>query len=71
MNIDSTSSLVQAASNAVQGSVAEQASVAVLKKAQDAEASAALQLIQALPNARSAPTLATEGNVGTQLNAFA
>jgi hypothetical protein len=68
VNIDSTSPLVQAASNAAQGSVAEAASVAVLKKSQDAEASAALQLIQAIPQA---PSLATEGKIGTQLNVFA
>ena len=43
------------------------ASVAVLKKAMDLQASSAAQLIQALPQ----PALANSGSVGTKVNTFA
>ena len=71
MNIDSGSSIVRAASTATQGSLANEVSIRVLKKAEEADAATALGLIQALPKAPSLLALATEGKVGTQLNVFA
>jgi len=71
MNIDSGSSIVRAVSNANPGSLAEEVSTTVLKKAEDSEASVALGLIQSLPRMPSALSPATEGKVGTQLNVFA
>jgi len=71
VNVESGSSIVQAASNATQGNLADEAGIMVLKKAEEADAAAALGLIQALPKAPSLLALATEGKVGTQLNVFA
>jgi hypothetical protein len=59
-------SAVATISSASQGAIANDVSLLVLKKAQDAQASAALALVQAIK-----PALATQGSVGTQLNAFA
>ena len=61
------SSTVMNASAADLGSVQGAASVAVLKKSMDQQASAAAQLIAALPQ----PALATSGSLGTRVNAFA
>jgi len=61
------SATVANASSADLGTVQGAASVSVLKKALNAQASSALQLIQALPQ----PALATSGSVGTQLNTYA
>lgn len=64
MNISNTPA-VQAASAAAQVATADAVNVLVLKKALDMQAVSAATLLQALP------TLATSGNLGTKLNAFA
>ena len=61
------SATVANASSADLGTVQGAASITVLKKALDAQASTAAQLIEALPQ----PALATSGTVGTQLNTYA
>ena len=58
---------VSAASNADLASAQGAAAVSVLKKALQAQASSAAQLIQALPQ----PALATSGTLGTRVNTFA
>lgn len=58
---------VNAASNANLASVQGTASVLVLKKALDAQAAGAVQLIQSLPQ----PALATSGALGTRVNTYA
>jgi hypothetical protein len=65
MNIASTPA-VSAATAAAQAPSADLVHILVLKKALDAQAVAALSLIQALPQA-----LATQGPLGTQVNTFA
>ena len=65
--MSSVSSATAAASAADLGSVQGAASISVLKKALNAQASSAAQLIQALPQ----PALATSGSLGTQVNAYA
>ena len=67
MNISSTS----AAPTASPSETAETVNLLVLKKALNAQASATLGLIQALPQPPSTPALATQGSVGTKLNTFA
>jgi hypothetical protein len=62
-----SSSTVNQASNADLGSVQGVASIAVLKKSLDAQASVAATLIASLPQ----PALANSGNLGTQVNTFA
>jgi hypothetical protein len=57
-----------AASSASQNSSAGSVQVNVLKKAVDLQANAVLKLIQ---SADQAPGLATEGSVGTRVNAHA
>ena len=69
MNIASTTA-VQSATAATQSSTSDAVNIAVLKKALDVQASAALGLIQALPQPQ-VPQLATEGSLGTQVNTFA
>jgi len=61
------SATVANASSADLGSVQGAASISVLKKAIDMQASSAVQLIEALPQ----PPLATSGTVGTQVNTYA
>lgn len=56
--------LVNASTQMQQSQVAQTAQVLVLKKAMDIQASGALALLQAL-------TLATSGNLGTQVNTMA
>ena len=68
MNIYSGSLSARAASDATQGRIGDAVNILVLKKAQAADAAAALGLIQSLPKV---PPLATEGTVGTRLNVFA
>ena len=68
MNIASTPS-VQAATSAAQSPTADSVNILVLKKALNTQAAAAMTLLQALP--QSAPSLATSGSVGTQVNTFA
>jgi len=62
------SSSVQSAVSATQSAGSGAVQVAVLKKALDAQSTAALSLIQALP---PAPQLATSGNLGRNVNQFA
>jgi hypothetical protein len=66
MNISSTSS-VQAATDAAQSATADSMNILVLKKALDLQATSAMTLLQALPS----PALATQGAIGTNVNAFA
>lgn len=47
--------------------LAQDVQTSVLKKALDAEASSAAQLLQAIPQAQ----LATSGMIGTQINTYA
>ena len=61
------SATVANASSADLGTVQGAASISVLKKAIDMQASSAVQLIEALPQ----PPLATSGTVGTQVNTYA
>ena len=58
---------VSNASSADPGTVQGAAAISVLKQALNMQASSALQLIQALPQAQ----LASSGNLGTQVNTFA
>jgi len=67
MSISSTSSATQAAIAAAQGDGADVVNNVVLRKALDLEGASAVALLQALPQ----PALATQGSIGTQLNAFA
>ena len=62
-----SSSTVANASAADPGTAAGAASLLVLKKALNLQASSAAQLIQALPQ----PALAAAGSVGTQVNTYA
>ena len=48
--------------------LAQDVQTSVLKKALDAEASQALQLLQSVPQT---PQLATSGMIGTQINTYA
>jgi hypothetical protein len=66
MNIANTPS-VQTASAAAQGATSDAVNILVLKKALDMQAQGAMTLLQALPQ----PSLATQGAIGTQVNAFA
>ncbi|MEP7102028.1 MAG: putative motility protein [Burkholderiales bacterium] len=61
------SATVANASSASLGTVQGAASVLVLKKSMDQQASAVAQLIAALPQ----PALATSGSLGTKVNTFA
>ncbi|MDR7376016.1 hypothetical protein J2X19_000674 [Rhodoferax ferrireducens] len=67
MNIASTPA-VQTATAAAQTPTSDSLHIAVLKKALDVQAVAALGLIQALPQP---PALATGGSLGTQVNTYA
>ena len=67
MNISSTSA-VQAATSAAAAPASDAVNVLVLKKALNAQATAAATLLQALPQA---PALASTGSVGTRVNTFA
>ena len=60
----SPAALVNAATQMQQSQVAQTAQVLVLKKAMDIQATGALALLRTLP-------LATNGNLGTQVNALA
>jgi hypothetical protein len=53
---------------AAQGDTADAANLLVLKKAMSVQEAGALALIDAIPQQ---PALATEGNLGRNLNAFA
>lgn len=61
------SAIVTSASSADLSTIQGTASVLVMKKALDAQASGAMQLIAALPQ----PALATSGTMGTKVNTFA
>lgn len=70
MNISNSSSVaaaVSSASNATSGSVGDAASLLVLRKALDVQASGAAALLEALPQ----PALATSGNLGRNLSVYA
>ena len=67
-NSASVSAAANSASNGDLGTVQGAASVLVLKKALDVQASGAIALLNALPQQ---PALATEGSVGRNVNTFA
>lgn len=67
-NSASVSAAVSSASNASSGTVGEAASLLVLRKALDVQQSGAAALLAALPQA---PALATDGNLGRNLNTYA
>lgn len=70
MNITNTPSVAAAVSNAsssTPGTVGNAASLLVLRKAMDVQESGAAALLAALPQ----PALATEGNLGRNLNTYA
>ncbi|MDH0867128.1 putative motility protein [Mitsuaria sp. GD03876] len=70
MNIANSSSVaaaVSSASNSTPGSVGNAASMLVLRKALDVQQAGAAALLEALPQ----PALATEGNLGRNLNTYA
>jgi hypothetical protein len=58
---------IQAATSAAQSTTADSVNLLVLKKAMDLQATAAMTLLQALPQ----PPLATQGSLGTRINTFA
>jgi hypothetical protein len=66
VNISNTPA-VQTATSAAQSSTSDAVNMLVLKKALNMQASAAMTLLQAIPQ----PPLATQGTVGTQVNTFA
>lgn len=66
-NSPSVSAAVSSASNSAPGTVGNAASLMVLRKAMDVQASGAAALLEALPQ----PALATEGNLGRNLNTYA
>lgn len=63
-----SSSVPTAAAAVAQGSRLQDVQISVLKKAMNLQASSAAALIQALPQPTGALPLATQGNLGTQLN---
>lgn len=67
-NSASVSAAVNSASNGDLGTVQGAASTLVLRKALDMQAAGAIALLNALPQQ---PALATEGNVGRNVNTFA
>ncbi|ARN21975.1 putative motility protein [Piscinibacter gummiphilus] len=67
-NSPSVGAAVNSASNSTPGSVGEAAGVMVLRKALDTQAAGAAALIAALPQQ---PALATEGNLGRNVNTYA
>lgn len=68
MDISLNSAIVNAASSMQQQETAQAVQVSVLKKAMDIQSTAAMQLLDALPQA---PSLASSGSLGTQLNTYA
>lgn len=70
MNIASTPS-VSAAVSGAQGAQADDVNMHMLKKALNTQTALAVGLLQAIPHAPTAPTLAPEGNVGRLVNTFA
>ena len=66
MNISNTPA-VQAATSAAQSNTSDAVNMLVLKKALNRQADSAMTLLQAIPQ----PPLATQGAVGTKVNAFA
>ncbi|MBB2487436.1 putative motility protein [Mitsuaria sp. WAJ17] len=64
----SVATVVNDASSSMPGTVGNAASLLVLRKAIDAQAAGAAALLAALPQA---PALATEGQLGRQLNTYA
>ena len=67
-NSPSVNAAAVSASNDTPGTVGSAASLSVLRKALDTQAASAVALIAALPQQ---PALATEGNVGRNVNTHA
>lgn len=67
MDISLTNTIVSTASAQASRATSDAVQITVLKKALDAQASAAATLLQSLPQ----PALASSGSLGTQVNTFA
>ena len=67
-NSPSVEAAVGNASNSTPGTVGNAAGIMVLRKALDTQAAGAAALIAALPQQ---PALATEGNLGRNINTYA
>jgi hypothetical protein len=67
-NSPSLNAAVSSASNGTPGTVGDAASLLVLRKAMDTQAASAVALLAALPQP---PALATEGNLGRNVNTYA
>lgn len=67
-NSTSVAAAVSTASNSTPGTVSNAAGLLVLRKALDAQAAGAAQLLAALPQA---PALATTGPIGRNINTYA
>ena len=67
MDVALTSAILQTAAASTQRETSDAVQVAVLKKAIDMNANAAVQLIEAV----QPPQLATSGTLGTQINTYA
>lgn len=67
-NSTGVSAAVTSASNGTPGTVQGAASTLVLRKALDIQAAGAVELLNALPQQ---PALATQGNIGRNVNTFA
>lgn len=67
-NSTGVNAAVTSASNGIPGTVQGAASTLVLRKALDIQAAGAVELLNALPQQ---PALATQGNIGRNINTFA
>jgi hypothetical protein len=67
MDVSLTNSIVSTATALSNNNTAQAVNVAVMKKAMNAQESAAATLLAALPQT----SLATSGHLGTQVNTFA
>ena len=67
MDISLTNAIISTATGQASRATSDAVQITVLKKALDAQASAAATLLQALPQ----PALASSGSLGTQVNTFA
>ena len=68
MDITNSTNVAAAVSNASNGAAGDTVGLLVLRKALDAQAAGAAALLTALPQP---PALATEGNLGRNVNAYA
>lgn len=69
MDVSLSNSIVNTATAMASSKTADAVNVSMLKKALDTQEATVATLLQALPQAQ--PSLATSGNLGTQLNTYA